>query len=232
MARKVTAEARRLIGQWEGLRLTAYQDVGGVWTIGYGSTANVEPGMKITKAAAESRLTRDLAGAEDAVESLVRVDLTDNQFGALVSFVFNVGAGAFKSSTLLRKLNAGDYAAVPLELARWNKARVGGKMVAVPGLANRRAAEAGLWARGEFVASNTVEAAPERAPAGKSDVGAGVGAAGAAGTIVDTVTQHADTIQTVSWFLTGKGIVMIGAGVVLVVCVGYIAWSWWQRSRG
>ena len=227
MTRRVNQETLALIQRWEGLSLTAYEDVGGVLTIGYGSTAGVVPGMKITKAQAEKRLRDDLAVAEEAVERLVKVDLTDNQFGALVSFVFNVGAGAFKSSTLLRKLNAGDYAAVPGELARWNRA--GGKPV--QGLANRRAAEAGLWARGAPVASNTVEAAPERAPAGRSDAVVGTAGAGAAATIVNKLTENADTIQQVSWFFTGKGIIMIGAGVLLVGALGYLAWSWWRRSR-
>lgn len=232
MARRVNTEALALIKRWEGLRLDAYQDVGGIWTIGYGSTNGVAPGMKITKAEADRRLKADLADAETAVEGLVKQELTENQFGALVSFVFNVGVGAFRSSTLLRKLNAGDFAAVPVELVRWNKARVNGRMVPVEGLSNRRAAEAGLWSRGAFVASNTVEAAPERAPAGKSDIAVGTAGVGAAGTIIDHVTANADTIQTAAWFLRGQTWLMIGAGLVLVGCAAWLAWSWYKRSRG
>lgn len=227
MTRRVNAESLALIKQWEGLRLETYKDVGGVLTIGYGSTSDVEPGMKITRAQAHRRLVKDLATAEGAVDSLVKVDLTPNQFGALVSFVFNVGVGAFSKSTLLRKLNAGDYASVPSELARWNKVK--GKTVA--GLANRRAAEAGLWSRGEFVASNTVEPVPERAPIGKGDVTAGAIGAGAAGKVVDAISEHSDTISTVSWLLSGQGVIAIVAGVALLGCVGWLAYSYWKRSK-
>lgn len=182
MSRHVNDAALTLIKQWEGKRLTAYQDVAGVWTIGYGSTSNVHPGMVITEQEATARLRSDLADAEQAVWNAVDVDLTDNQFGALVSFVFNVGVGAFRSSSLLRKLNAGDYAAVPGELAKWNKARVGGVLTPVAGLSNRRAAEAGLWARGEHVASASVAVAePPQPPHPATDTGilASVGGAAA-----------------------------------------------------
>lgn len=161
--RKLNTTSLNKIKQWEGLRLEAYQDQAGVWTIGYGHTGeDVYEGLTITKAKANKLLVSDLAWAIEAVESLVKVDLTDNQFGALVSFVFNVGTGAFRGSTLLRKLNSGDYDSVPKELARWNKITVGGKKVTNRGLVNRRAAEAGLWASGDFVASNTVEPEEEQ----------------------------------------------------------------------
>lgn len=227
MTRRVNAESLALIKQWEGLRLTAYEDVGGVLTIGYGSTSDVEPGMKITRAQAHRRLVKDLAVAEGTVDSLVKVDLTPNQFGALVSFVFNVGTNAFAKSTLLRKLNAGDYASVPSELARWNKVK--GKTVA--GLANRRAAEAGLWSRGEFVASNTIEPVPERAPVSKTDIAVGAGGVGAAKEVIDTVTEHSDTISTVSWLLSGQGVIAIVAGVALIGAVGWLAYSYWKRGK-
>lgn len=155
--RRVNDATLALIKQWEGLRLSAYQDVAGVWTIGYGHTGGVRIAQRITEAEAERLLRVDLDRFEAAVDRHVTVPLNDNQFGALVSFAFNVGERAFASSTLLRKLNAGDHAAVPTELAKWNRA--GGRVVA--GLVNRRAAEAGLWARGDHVSSNTV---PTQAP--------------------------------------------------------------------
>ncbi|MCM5558475.1 lysozyme [Pleomorphomonas sp. JP5] len=141
------------IKQWEGLRLRSYQDSAGVWTIGYGHTSDsafrVGHGLSITEAKATELLRHDLGEAEQAVDGAVKVPLNDSQFGALVSFAFNVGNAAFLKSTLLRKLNAGAYEAVPSELAKWNKA--GGKVV--QGLVNRRAAEAGLWSTGAFVSS-------------------------------------------------------------------------------
>jgi len=158
MPRHINEEGLNLIRQWEGLRLTAYKDAVGVLTIGHGHTSRagpptVKPGMKITQAEADRILRADLAVFEAAVENAVKVDLTDNQFAALVSFTFNVGIGNLQKSTLLRKLNKGDYDGVPMELGKWVNA--GGRRL--PGLANRRAAEAGLWARGAFVSSNTVK---------------------------------------------------------------------------
>ena len=135
--------------RWEGLRLTAYPDPGSrdgePWTIGYGHTSDahmkVHKGLTITEEQAEAALVHDAQEAADAIKRLVAVPLNENQMGALVSFVFNVGIGAFKKSTLLRKLNFGDYAAVPGELMRWNKND--GKVMA--GLTNRRASEGKLW---------------------------------------------------------------------------------------
>jgi lysozyme len=177
-ARHVNGMTLALIKQWEGLRLDAYRDVGGVWTIGYGHTGDVGAGQRITEAEAGRLLRADLARFEAAVDRLVVVALSDNQFGALVSFAFNVGEGAFARSTLLRRLNAGEHEAVPAELAKWNRA--GGRVVA--GLANRRAAEAGLWVRGDFVAGKAVEAAPPAGPvaalATPLTIGGAIGAAG------------------------------------------------------
>ncbi|AQX21091.1 lysozyme [Bartonella sp. CDC_skunk] len=159
--RKISPEGLALIKQWEGLRLNAYKDAIGVWTIGYGHTnAAGEPfvyeGMTITEKKAEKLLCRDLRQFEDAVERAVIVSLTNEQFAALVSFCYNVGTAAFCNSTLLKKLNKGEYEAVPSELQKWTKA--GGKRL--NGLVHRRAAEAGLWAKGAYVSSNyqTVEA--------------------------------------------------------------------------
>lgn len=113
--------------------------------------------MVMTEAKAEEILRADLAKFEERASRLVKVPLTDNQHAVLVSFDFNTGK--LHSSALLKKLNQGDYGAVPAELMKWVNA--GGKRV--KGLLNRRSAEAGLWAKGEFVSSNTVPAAP-RAP--------------------------------------------------------------------
>lgn len=131
-----------MIKGFEGLRLTAYQDSAGVWTIGYGHTGpDVRPGMTITQARAEQLLRQDVARFEQAVRDAVRVPLTQNQFDALVSFSFNVGAGAFRGSTLLSKLNAGDYAGAQAEFGRWVHA--GGQRL--EGLVRRRTAEAELF---------------------------------------------------------------------------------------
>jgi lysozyme len=130
-----------LIKYFEGLRLQAYLCSAGVPTIGYGSTKGVTLGMTITKQEAEDLLRRDLHLAERSVLRLVTVPLNDNQFDALVSFVFNVGGGALQRSTLRQKLNRREYWNVPSELLKW--CRAGGKRSA--GLLRRRQAEAELF---------------------------------------------------------------------------------------
>lgn len=127
-----------LIKGFEGCRLVAYQDSVGVWTIGYGSTTNVAPGDKISAAEAEQRLREDLRHAENCVNSLVAVPLTQGEFDALVSFAFNVGCGNLRKSTLLRLLNQHDYDGASMEFKKWDKA--GGQVL--EGLSKRRLAEA------------------------------------------------------------------------------------------
>ena len=131
------------IKRWEGLRLEAYYCSAGVITIGYGSTGeHVYPGQTISEPEAERLLRLDLARFEDSVSKSVKVGLTDDEFAALVSFAFNVGCGAFESSTLLRRLNAGEpkERVFNEELMRWTKAN--GQTL--QGLVNRRQAEIDL----------------------------------------------------------------------------------------
>ncbi|AYL07968.1 lysozyme (plasmid) [Enterobacter asburiae] len=135
-----------LIKQFEGCKLTAYQDSVGVWTIGYGWTKPVDgkpirAGMTIKQETAERLLKTGLVSYENDVSRLVKVDLTQGQFDALVSFTYNLGARSLSTSTLLRKLNAGDYAGASDEFLRWNKA--GGKVL--NGLTRRREAERALF---------------------------------------------------------------------------------------
>ena len=130
-----------LIKSHEGLRTTAYQDPVGVWTIGYGHTGAAKPGQKITEAQAEQLLRQDVGWAQDAVRKNVKVPLTQGQFDALVSFTFNLGAGALGRSTLLKKLNAGDYAGAQAEFGKFVHA--GGRVL--PGLVRRRNEEAQMF---------------------------------------------------------------------------------------
>lgn len=130
-----------LIKRYEGLRLVAYLDTGGVPTIGYGSTSGVELGDAITPEGAERLLRKDLREAEDAVTVLCKVPLSQNQFDALASFTFNLGYGQVASSTLLRKLNAHNYSGAQNEFKRW----VYDNGVKLNGLVKRREAEAQLF---------------------------------------------------------------------------------------
>lgn len=136
-----------LVKEFEGLRLTAYRDAVGVWTIGYGTTAaagvGIVPrsGLTITESQADEYLRIALDKFAAQIAPHIKVPVTDNQFGAMVSLAYNIGPSAFIASTLLRKLNAGDYIGASAQFARWNKA--GGKVLA--GLTRRRAAERKLF---------------------------------------------------------------------------------------
>ena len=138
---KISQQGLDLIKHFEGLRLQPYYCSGGVLTIGYGHTKSVRKGMSITEHEAEQLLKQDLAWAEDAVSQHVQVPIKQNQFDALVSFVFNLGEGAFQRSTLLRKLNAADYKGAANEFKKWVHA--GGKRLT--GLVRRREAERELF---------------------------------------------------------------------------------------
>lgn len=138
---RTTPEALEMIKHFEGLRLEAYQCSAEKWTIGYGTTHTalgaVKPGQRITKAEAERLFESDIRLFEQRVRDLVEVPLTDNQFSALVSFAYNLGEGALKRSTLLRKLNNSDFSGAADEFPKWKYA--GGKEEL--GLVRRRAAE-------------------------------------------------------------------------------------------
>ena len=131
-----------MIKHFEGLELNAYQCAAGVWTIGYGHTKDVQQGMVISEDTANEMLVEELNEYENYINTLVTVELNQNQFDAMVSWVYNLGGGNLKASTLLKVLNAGDYAGVPAQIMRWNKA--GGKVL--EGLTRRRQAEADLFA--------------------------------------------------------------------------------------
>lgn len=140
---KANTATINLIKSFEGCKLTTYADSVGVLTIGYGHTGpDVHRGKVITQSQADDLLAADLARFETGVTNLVKVTLTANQFGALVSFAYNLGLGSLGGSTLLKKVNAKDFAGAKLEFSKWDHA--GGKVLA--GLTKRRAAEAVLFA--------------------------------------------------------------------------------------
>ncbi|MBV8115073.1 MAG: lysozyme [Silvibacterium sp.] len=136
---------------FEGDVLTAYQDQKGVWTIGYGHTAGVQPGQKITQLQAETFLLGDVGTAVNCVNEAVEVTLTQAQFDALVDFTFNLGAGNFEGSTLLKDINAGDFPAAIAQFKLWD--HCGGVVNA--GLLRRRNAEAA-----EFAGSTSSSSTP------------------------------------------------------------------------
>ena len=214
MARNISKVGEEKIVQWEGEVLHAYDDfdpkhriiepgmtVRGTLTAGVGHTgSDVKPGMRITTAQSRAWLRADLDRFEAAVERLVNVPLSDNQFAALVSFAFYVGEGNFARSTLLKKLNRGDYEAVPSELMKW----VNSKGKRMQGLVNRRAQEGALWGKGEFVSSGSVEAKPEAPP------------------IIDkeTVSWGATILASLGALFAGSGPVQWALGVIIVGAFG------------
>lgn len=126
-----------LTERFEGCKLHAYQDIGGVWTIGWGHTAGVMKGMVWTQSRADDQLFKDMMCAEVAVNELVTCPLTQGEFDALVDFVYNIGTRAFAHSTMLKLLNQKKYQDAADEFVLWD--HVGGKEVA--GLLERRKAE-------------------------------------------------------------------------------------------
>lgn len=141
---KYSGKGLQLTKSFESCRLVAYQDSGGVWTIGWGHTQNVYSGMTCTQSQADAWLLSDMVDAENAVRHLVKVALTQEEYDALVDFTFNVGAGNFAHSTLLALLNAGNYSAAAEQFERWH--HVNGKDCA--GLMRRRLAEEALFKEG------------------------------------------------------------------------------------
>ncbi len=138
---KTAQKGLELIKHFERCELTAYKCPARVWTIGYGHIKGVSEGMTITQEQAEQMLLDELVEYENYINELVSVDLSQNQFDALVSWVYNLGPSNLRSSTLLKVLNSGDYNGVPAQIMRWNKA--GGKVL--EGLTRRREAEARLF---------------------------------------------------------------------------------------
>ncbi len=132
------SKALELIKPFESCKLTAYLCPAKVWTIGFGATGpGIGSGLVWTQDQADNRLLTDVARFDRALKRLVKVSLTPNQHGALLSLIFNIGEGNFAASTLLRLLNSGNTAAASAQILRWDKAK--GKTL--KGLTRRRLAE-------------------------------------------------------------------------------------------
>ncbi len=225
---KVSNDCVELVKKFEGLHklkddglVHSYRCPAGKWTLGYGATKGIRSGMNCTVAEAEQRLIHDLDEHGKIVKRLVNVPLSQGQYDALVSFVFNLGGGNFKSSTLLKKLNKGDYDACPEQIMRWNKARVDGKLTPLRGLTRRRTAEAAIFSRDAQLPSD--EGGPEMPqkptaeapkPLTKSKTMAGVGIAGAATGLNEVAGQlqglvaYADGLKTIFLLCAVGGIAL------------------------
>ena len=144
---RINKEGIELVKKFEGLRLRAYKDSAGVWTIGYGTTARADVGIKprygmtITEAEAEYYLEKGLNKFARLIEPMITRPITSNQFSAFLSLAYNIGPSAFKRSSALRHFNNGDISRAAKSILLWNKA--GGKKM--KGLVRRRKAERDLF---------------------------------------------------------------------------------------
>lgn len=238
----VSPRGRALIKQFEGFREHAYQDVVGVWTIGYGFTRGVAPGQHMTPQQAEARLITELLGYEQAVLSGCTLEPNQNQLDAMCSLAWNIGIAGFLRSTVLKCHNRGDAQSASRAFGLWNKA--GGREWA--GLTRRRAAEAALYLEpAPGMVPRIVEGAIPSAQAGEvpppaqampqqidpesSMAGSAINrAATVAGTTAATVGAVSQ-IKTSVGELQGWIVPMLCLAVVGLA--GYIVWQRWRQRR-
>jgi lysozyme len=231
---RMSADGLALVKEFEGLRLKAYKCPAGVWTIGYGHTSaagipEVNSGMEITKEEAEAILKRDMVQYEAGVEKLVKVELSQGQFDALVDFAYNAGVGALAKSTLLKRVNEERFDDVPAEFMKWTKG--GGKEL--PGLVRRRRAEVKLWrgldtekpvlveeARAEPDAPTPKKSIVQSKEANGAVIAGGAGAIAAVQEIMPVIKDGGDLLSA-----------MNGTAVVCVVIIVAAAAIWYFRKQ-
>lgn len=219
----------RKIKKWESLALTAYRDIAGVWTNGYGHTGqDVYQKQEIDEGVAERWLRDDLREAENCITSRVKVPLSQNQFDALVSFTFNVGCGAFASSKLLKRLNTGHYEDVPEQMTRWNKAKINGKLQVSSGLVNRRALEVSTWSSGQVdmqKVTRPVAAEAKKVRESTTMQGAAMASAGLVGEEISRTAQdlsvYAEAMEWVKW----------ACALLSVVGLVFVVYGRWRLMR-
>lgn len=222
-----------LIKSFEGLhkvgedgKVRSYRCVAGRWTIGYGHTKGVRSGHTISQQQAEDYLREDVREFEQAVTRNINVPLTQHQFDALVSLVFNIGEANFASSTLKKLLNKGLYDEVPEQIMRWNKARVDGKLQPVRGLTRRRSAESALFSMDAKLPSMGGDKMPQKVsssatkPLSKSKTIAGTGIAGVA-TLLNEVSSQLESLTAYSSSLQTIFLVVALGGIGLAAYARY-----------
>lgn len=143
---RASPEVKAFIKSFEELRLEAYKDAAGTWTIGWGHTRNVHPGQKITRTQAEDFFRSDIHVVEGTLRLSVKVPLYQKEYDALVSLVFNIGGGNFAKSTLREHLNSLNYHDAAHEILKWRKSK--GRVLA--GLERRRKREMAIFVSGSY----------------------------------------------------------------------------------
>jgi lysozyme len=229
-----------LLREYEGCRLQAYLDAGGIATIGYGHTQEVRLGQSCSQEQAEAWLAEDAERAFDGVLASVRVPMSENEAAACAVFAFNVGAANFRGSSVYRLVNQGDRAGAARAFLLWDKARVNGRLVALPGLARRRAAEAHLFLTPDAAPDAPTIAPPpeetgvssvEPPPAIGGGVSAGTAlaaASGAAGQAIERLQPVRDGLE-----LMGFSVAWIAAALALLLggALAYVAWTHLQARK-
>jgi lysozyme len=222
---KTSPKGIALITEFEGFRSKAYQDVVGVWTIGYGFTLGVQPGDTITKEQAKRRLARELESYEAAVMRACTNEPNQNEFDALVCFAFNVGASGMAKSSVIKAHNRGDHQAAARAFQLWNKA--GGVVYA--GLTRRRAAEAALYLTPmpddvsdpvEGPALDMPQRVDSESSLSRSPIVAGSGIAAGATAAAEVARSVSDVREALGDWLPW---------VLVAVAVGAAGWVMWQR---
>ena len=231
-----------LLKEFEGFRSNAYQDIVGVWTIGYGFTKDVKAGDTMTKAQGEKRLKVELKSYTEDVLNACSLEPTDNQLAAMVVFAFNCGVEGFKKSTLLKAHNKGSFDAASRAFLLWNKA--GGKVV--PGLTRRRAAEAALYLKpdapevatepvkaGDVVTNMPQQVDPEKSMAKSPIIGASsITAATTTVALVSEGVKQLNEVKTEASTLLGSYFPMVALMIVLAGCGFVIYQRFKQRAEG
>ncbi len=224
---KTSSKGIALITEFEGFREKAYQDVVGIWTIGYGFTLGVQPGDTITKAQAKARLARELDGYEAAVTRACTNEPNQNEFDALVCFAFNVGVSGMAKSSVIKAHNRGDHQAAARAFSLWNKA--GGKVW--PGLTRRRAAEAALYLTPmpddvsdpvEGPALDMPQRVDSESSLSRSPIVAGSGIAAGATAAAEVARSVSDVREALGDWLPW---------VLVAIAVGAAGWAIWSRMQ-
>jgi lysozyme len=227
----MNAAGMKLLKEFEGFETDAYQDIVGVWTIGYGFTDNVRPGDKITRAAADKYLLKELKSYERAVKSACTLAPNENQLAAMTCLAWNIGKAGFKGSTVVKAHNRGDFTETARAFGLWKKA--GGKVV--KGLVRRRAAEAALYLTPvkDVEPESMPQAVEEERPMTQSKlvtggtITAGVSGLSVAAQVAGDVGSIRDSFGPwLPYILMIAAVIGVGAGL-------FIVWErFQQRKRG
>lgn len=232
-------EAVYLVANAEDCRLTAYQCTANTWTIGWGETEGIQPGMTWTADQADEVFNRELNKFAHQVEACLEKYASPNQLGAMTSLAYNIGINGFKRSSVLRAHNAGDNAAASRAFHLWNKARVNGALVPLAGLTARRAAESALYLTSEPGAptEKSVQAVQSEEPITSSPIARNgvatilAGGATGAAAVFDGLKPLVEQAKEISVALSINPLMLLAA-ILIGAGVSSIYWRNKQRKEG